>query len=65
MGLIVDNFAEVGETTKIEQALGRHIEMVINHDSAAILMYKINYSMITHYQESVWDVDIREITKGH
>ena len=65
MGLIVDNFAGGGgASTGIEQALGRHIDIAINHDPAAILMHKTNHPMTTHYQESVWDVDIREITQG-
>lgn len=65
MGLIVDNFAGGGgASTGIEQALGRHIDIAINHDPAAILMHKTNHPYTKHYQESVWDVDIREITKG-
>lgn len=65
MGLIVDNFAGGGgASTGIEQALGRHIDIAINHDPAAILMHKTNHPHTKHYQESVWDVDIREITNG-
>ena len=65
MGLIIDNFAGGGgASTGIEQALGRHIDIAINHDPAAILMHKTNHPMTTHYEESVWDVDIRDITRG-
>lgn len=65
MGLVVDNFAGGGgASTGIEQALGRNIDIAINHDPAAILMHKTNHPNTRHYQESVWDVDIRKITKG-
>lgn len=65
MGLIVDNFAGGGgASTGIEQALGRKIDIAINHDPAAILMHKTNHPNTIHYTESVWDVDIREIIAG-
>ena len=65
MGLIVDNFAGGGgASTGIEQALNRPIDIAINHDPAAILMHKTNHPNTKHYQESVWDVDIRAITRG-
>lgn len=65
MGLIIDNFAGGGgASTGIEMALKRPIDIAINHDPAAILMHKTNHPQTKHYQESVWDVDIREITKG-
>lgn len=65
MGLIVDNFAGGGgASTGIEMALNRPIDIAINHDPAAILMHKTNHPFTKHYQESVWDVDIRKITEG-
>lgn len=65
MGLVVDNFAGGGgASTGIEMALGRPVDIAINHDPAAIMMHKTNHPYTKHYQESVWDVNIREITKG-
>lgn len=65
MGLIVDNFAGGGgASTGIEQALGRKIDIAINHDPAAIQMHKTNHPSTVHYQEDVWTVDIRKVTKG-
>jgi DNA (cytosine-5)-methyltransferase 1 len=65
MGLIVDNFAGGGgASTGIEMAINRPIDIAINHDPAAILMHKTNHPNTKHYQESVWDVDIRKITEG-
>ena len=40
MGLIIDLFAGGGgASVGIEMALGRHVDIVINHDPAAILMH--------------------------
>lgn len=65
MGLIVDNFAGGGGASEgIEAALNGPIDIAINHDPAAILMHKTNHPNTKHYQESVWDVDIRKITEG-
>jgi DNA (cytosine-5)-methyltransferase 1 len=64
LGLVVDNFAGGGgASTGIEMA-GLRVDIAINHDPAAILMHKTNHPATKHYQESVWDVDIREITQG-
>ncbi len=65
MGLIVDNFAGGGgASTGIELATGRSPDIAINHDEAAILMHKTNHPNTTHYQESVWDIDIKKATDG-
>ena len=61
MGIIVDNFAGGGgASTAMEQALGRHIDIAINHDPDAIRMHKRNHPHTEHYCESVWDVDPSE-----
>lgn len=63
--LIVDNFAGGGgASTGIELALGRPVDIAINHDPDAILMHKTNHPYTEHYCESVWDVDPRKATKG-
>jgi DNA (cytosine-5)-methyltransferase 1 len=62
--LIVDNFAGGGgASTGIEMALGRPVDIAINHDPDAIAMHTINHPHTTHYCESVWDIDPREVTK--
>lgn len=64
--IIVDNFAGGGgASTGIEMAIGRSVDIAINHDSAAIEMHKANHPETEHYCENVWDVDPREVTKGH
>ncbi len=63
--LIVDNFAGGGGASLgIEMAIGRHVDIAINHDPAAIAMHMKNHPTTEHYFESVWDVDPVEITKG-
>lgn len=65
MGLIVDNFAGGGgASTGIELAIGRSPDIAINHDEAAILMHKTNHPSTKHFQESVWDIDIKKVTAG-
>lgn len=62
--LIVDSFAGGGgASTGIEQALGRYVDIAINHDEAAILMHKTNHPHTKHYCENIWEVDPLEATK--
>ena len=63
--LIVDNFAGGGgASTGIELAVGRPVDIAINHDPDAIAMHKVNHPFTKHYQESVWDIDPKRITEG-
>jgi len=63
--LIIDNFAGGGgASTGIELAVGRPVDIAINHDEAAIAMHKVNHPHTQHFCESVWDVDPRKATQG-
>lgn len=63
--LIVDNFAGGGgASTGIELALGRPVDIAINHDPASIQMHKRNHPYTTHYCENVWDVNPLKVTQG-
>lgn len=63
--IIVDNFAGGGgASTGIELALGRLVDIAINHDPAAIAMHKANHPFTEHYCESVWDVDPVKVCRG-
>jgi site-specific DNA-cytosine methylase len=56
--LVVDNFAGGGgASTGIEAALGRHVDIAINHSAQAIAMHKANHPQTHHYCEDVWHVD--------
>lgn len=63
--IIVDNFAGGGgASTGIELAIGRSVDVAINHDPAAIAMHEANHPDTKHYCENVWDKDPREIAAG-
>lgn len=63
--MVVDNFAGGGgASTGIEAALGRPVDVAINHDPDAVRMHEVNHPHTRHYCESVWNVDPREITSG-
>lgn len=63
--IVVDSFAGGGgASTGLELALGREVNIAINHDPAAILMHKTNHPYTEHYQASVWDIDPREVCRG-
>ncbi|WP_445360551.1 DNA cytosine methyltransferase [Microbulbifer sp. EKSA005] len=63
--LVVDSFAGGGgASTGIEAALGRPVDIAINHDPQAISMHTVNHPQTRHYCESVWDVDPRKATNG-
>lgn len=65
IGIIVDNFAGGGgASTGIEQAIGRSVDIAINHDPAAIAMHKANHPETEHLCESVWDVNPRKAVRG-
>lgn len=63
--LIVDNFAGGGgASTGIEIAVGRSVDIAINHDPDAIKMHKTNHPNTKHYCEDVWQVDPVEACGG-
>lgn len=63
--IVVDNFAGGGgASTGIEIAMGRSVDIAINHDPAAIAMHRANHSSTEHYIEDVWAVDPEEACAG-
>jgi DNA (cytosine-5)-methyltransferase 1 len=63
--LIIDNFAGGGgASTGIELALGRRVDIAINHDPEAVAMHTANHPETKHYCESVLEIDPREVTQG-
>lgn len=63
--LIVDNFAGGGgASTGIELALGRSVDIAINHDPEALSMHAANHPNTLHLCENVWAVDIRAVVAG-
>lgn len=63
--LVVDLFAGGGgASTGTEQAIGRHVDIAINHDADAIGMHEINHPQTRHYRADVWEVDPLTVTHG-
>lgn len=63
--IVVDNFAGGGgASTGIEIAIGRSVDIAINHDPAAIAMHRANHPTTKHYTEDVWKVDPVEACAG-
>lgn len=63
--IVVDNFAGGGgASTGIEIAIGRSVDIAINHDPAAIAMHRANHPATKHYCEDVWAVDPVEACDG-
>ena len=64
--LIVDSFAGGGgASTGIELAIGRPVDIAINHEQSAIAMHKANHPYTEHYCENIWEVDPQTAVKGH
>lgn len=63
--LIVDCFAGGGgASVGIEMALGRPVDIAINHDPAAILMHKTNHPNTLHLTEDIFKVDLQKYVAG-
>ncbi len=63
--LVVDLFAGGGgASTGIEQAIGRHVDIAVNHDPQAISLHTINHPQTRHFVCDVFKVKPLEVTKG-
>lgn len=64
-GLIIDSFAGGGgASTGIEQALGRPVDIAINHDPEAVAMHIANHPATLHYTQDIWAVEPLKATGG-
>jgi DNA (cytosine-5)-methyltransferase 1 len=64
-GLIVDNFAGAGGASLgIEAAMGRAVDIAINHSRGAVEMHEINHPATRHLLCDVWEVDPTEACAG-
>jgi DNA (cytosine-5)-methyltransferase 1 len=63
--LVIDLFAGGGgASTGIEAAIGRPVDIAVNHNPEAIAMHEANHPQTRHFCESVWDVCPRTVTQG-
>lgn len=63
--IVVDLFAGGGgASTGIEQAIGRAVDVAINHDAEAISLHQANHPQTMHYCSDVFEVDPVAVTQG-
>lgn len=63
--LVVDLFAGGGgASTGIEAAIGRHVDIAVNHDPEAVSLHQANHPQTEHHVSNVWEVDPRVVTQG-
>lgn len=63
--LIIDCFAGGGgASVGIEMALGRPVDIAINHDPQAIRMHKVNHHDTLHLTEDIFNVDLKKYVAG-
>ncbi len=63
--LVIDLFAGGGgASTGIEQAIGRHVDIAINHDPEAVLLHEANHPQTKHFVSDVFEVDPVTVTGG-
>jgi DNA (cytosine-5)-methyltransferase 1 len=64
-GLVVDLFAGGGgASTGIEAALGRPVDLAVNHSAVAIAVHEANHRGTRHLTSDVYEVDPVEATRG-
>lgn len=64
-GIIVDLFAGGGgASTGIEAALGRPVDVAINHSETALAVHRANHPDTQHIPSDIWEVDPFLATRG-
>lgn len=63
--LVVDLFAGGGgASTGIEQAIGRPVDIAVNHDPEAVSLHTANHPQTCHFCSDVFEVDPLTVTEG-
>jgi DNA (cytosine-5)-methyltransferase 1 len=64
-GLIIDNFAGAGGASLgIEAAMGRPVDVAINHSPTALRTHALNHPRTKHLCGDIWDYKPLEVTGG-
>lgn len=64
-GIVVDLFAGGGgASTGIEAALGRRVDLAINHDPTALAVHRANHPGTRHLDADIWEVRPRAAVGG-
>lgn len=63
--MVVDNFAGGGGAScGLVEALGRPVDLAVNHSRAAIAVHEANHPSTDHACQDVWTIDPREAAAG-
>ncbi len=63
--LVVDLFAGgAGASTGIRWAIGRSVDVAVNHDPEAMMVHRANHPDTMHYGGDVFDIDPRKVVRG-
>lgn len=63
--LVIDLFAGGGgASTGIEQAIGRAVDVAVNHDPEAVSLHQANHPQTRHFVSDVFEVDPLAVTDG-
>ena len=63
--LVIDLFAGGGgASTGIEQAIGRPVDIAVNHAADAVSLHQANHPQTLHYVSDVFEVDPLAVTQG-
>lgn len=63
--IAVDLFAGGGgASVGLEMALGRPVDVAVNHNPIALAMHKVNHPLTDHKISDVWEVDPRIVARG-
>ena len=63
--MIIDCFAGGGgASVGIEMAIGRSVDIAVNHDPMAIKMHKVNHPNTLHLTEDIFEVDLQKYVNG-
>ena len=58
----VDSFAGGGGASLgIERALGKPVDIAINHDAEALAMHRANHPLTRHFRRDIWQVDPADV----
>lgn len=64
-GLVIDLFAGGGGASAgIEAALGRPVDVAVNHDEIALAVHKANHPGTRHLDADVWEIRPQDATGG-
>ena len=63
--LVIDLFAGGGgASTGIEQAIGRHVDIAVNHDPSAVSLHQANHPQTRHFVSDIFEVNPLAVTEG-